>query len=103
MYWDKFFSDSILQWLEQVVHVWTSTRQKLHLQLIKPYFQRHRHHNISDLAQEVNDTSQEESDFAQEVGDIAQETQTTHCSRSLLRHNKIAKSANQHRECFCDF
>ena len=54
---------------------------------MKPYFQRHRHHNISDLAQEV-------SDIAQEVGDIAQEMQI---SKSLWRH-KIAKSANQHRE-----
>ena len=41
---------------------------------MKPYFRRHRHHSISDLAQEVSDT-------AQEVGDIAQELQI---SKSLL-------------------
>ena len=40
---------------------------------MKPYFQRHRHHNISDLAQEVSDIAQEVGDIAQEVHDIAQE------------------------------
>ena len=58
---------------------------------MKPYFQRHWLHNISDLAQEVGY-------IAQEVGDIAQEMQI---SRSLLRH-KLVKSVNQHREHFRD-
>ena len=55
---------------------------------MKPYFQSHQHHNISHLAQQV-------SDIAQEVGDIVQAKQI---SKSLLRHNKIAKSANPHKE-----
>ena len=59
---------------------------------MKPYFQRHRHNKISDLAQEV-------SDIAQEVGDIAQEMQIG----KSLRQNKIAKPANQHWERFRDF
>ena len=47
------------------------------LQLMKPYFQRHRQSKISDLAQEVSDLAQEISDIAQEVHDIAQEIPIT--------------------------
>ena len=60
---------------------------------MKPYFQRYQHSKISDLTQEV-------SDIAQEDGSIAQEMQI---SKSLLRCNTTVKSANQHRERFCDF
>ena len=66
---------------------------------MKPYFQRHQHNKISDLAQEVSDTAQEVGDLAQEVGDIVQEMQI---SRSLSKY-KIAKSANQHKEHFRNF
>ena len=59
---------------------------------MKPYFQRHRHNKISDLAQEVSDIAQEVADIAQEVADIAQEMQIS----KSLRQNKIAKPANQH-------
>ena len=44
---------------------------------MKPYFQRHRHNKISDLAQEVSDIAQEVGDIAQEVADIAQEMPIT--------------------------
>ena len=60
---------------------------------MKPYFQRHRHHKNSDLAQEV-------SDIAQEVGNIAQKMQI---NKSRLRHNMRAKSANWHKERFRNF